>query len=1228
MSLTSALSSHRFSSLLESQASHDVLPASEPSAGLVGAGGEAGLLQLYTQAIRQATLTDTGKETLAAIPADSAFGAWWQHLFNASHSPLFLEWAKSKNIDTSKPITIEPSADQLTVTINGERITLSGSEQGPGWHEATGAMMAAAKALALSNEDLPTDPKVAPLILVARFHGEVLLPYRKEETLARATQLEHNQAFDVLGPKTYVNVEAQSPEVLEQLKAELGDNLDKFVLLQILREYDQTGNTPLATYLNAKRISTHPGSSFDQTAERHSSWQGQTADASAQDLLSAGGWNTPGTLDELNNLISALAAPEPLTPADGNYGGALAWPIPMSKEDQLDLFRIIADNQPPLPLLNDDARLGNTSLLDQLIKKAPRGLVNQGDAMAIMQWVLASPDAVRLAQALKQRMGEGAANATPREILLTALGVTLDVKRLIEPKEQHVAGFDLAAPEHFGQPLSAIKNKLVEHLVGHLITGAQAAPVAAMLLLNRAAPELLVADIPASVTYGSNAWFNFKVAVGRIEATNPGASAGMSFNQIVAAGAIDPVTDQELNTQKQVAVSATLEWGKAAGVLPLQGPYTTRQLAEAEQSMVHQQQAMLDAVDAVAATPLTQREVALAELRNQFGLLDFEAKTFHKRKNVLDGDRTITTVADGSYSMLDIYLSRKHGDFVWLSTNPSMSADMVNKLSSMPNPVEKHAAAFEDYTRKLSAGWSNVTKSLIANLALEDRKNLEWGQLTVYQRGVSERSEVQTSKGLATLPGRFTADDRAMIVKTERNGSTTYYALDPLNSSVRRRDDLKDSFKEGLQAPETEKKSGLLTTFTAPEIRRVRPSDSDAGKERGVENGSAVPKSFSSDRSEYLGKLLSDNVIKGYGLGQLKEFSSYVTTFAEEEVGQKVLRDLILGVIPGASAVYNLVNGNYKDAAADVIFDLVMFATTAGLGKSLSAAKGARTAPRPIGNALLKGLKNNKVSPPTAIPKTVLTKPLPPSAHFNQHQTHAAYQRSDVVQCSVRGSDEVASYTTPAKYDGAGHLVAFNPRTRRLFGRPLKNVQPAKLTEKAMQANMAKRYKTMGSDKGVCYNTALRAGQGEKALSPRVYDQILNAGNHNGARAKPQGYPAKWNEAMGITPDKIHHTIDLDSIKESGFINFYNRRSGNAGHTVYVQVTSDGQKVFYTSNSHSFHAAAEPPLSAAPRVVDESVVIKQDAGSASRIQGWMDKEGYDFSYSPSSEVNARVSSWP
>ncbi|WP_460136016.1 YopT-type cysteine protease domain-containing protein [Pseudomonas sp. S1_E04] len=1063
MSLSSVSSSHRFSNHLNTSQPPQTVPPITPPAGDTGETGERRLLALYTRAIRQATQTDTGAEKIDGIARDSKFGAWWQQLFDATHSPIFLEWAKSKNIDTSQPINIDAFNDTLTVTINGKRTELNSDGQEPGWRELTAPIMAAAKAMGQASIDAPTRPDSAPLIQVARFYGEVLLPYRKEETLARATQLDHNQAFDVLGPDTYVDGEAQSSEALEQQKGQLGDSINQFKLLQKLREISEAQYVDVAGVLASKKVAVHPDSSYRQDTER--------AETSVTDWLAANGLHVPQNQEELDNLIRALAAPGLTAPDDGNLGGALAWPEPMSTEDQAELFRIIADNQPPLPGLNSDARLGSADVLGALVKNVPRTLLNQGDPRAVVQWILTSKQGQQLGAELKKRLGEIADQSTSREVLLTALAVTLDTQSLDEPKENHVSGFNLAAPQFHGQPLSVIKKALIDHLVETNQTTPEAAPVAAMLMLSRAAPELLVKDVPDSATYGSFSWLALKSAVARIEATTPGASAHMTFAEIVAFDTVDPVSEQEEQIQQQTRQPAIIEWGKLHGTLPMTGPYSSKQVEDTQLAISTQQQSMLSAINAFIAPVPTQRSVALAELKARFGEgIPFEEKSIRSHRTTTDSHKltpSISTDPLGSYSLLDLYLAKKAGlDVGWHSSNSRITQAMIKAVAKLPDPIEKHKTAFDDYQDNLEQGWNSVTRNLISTLPLEDRKNIETGQLTVYRRGTSEYEHINLPGVNHTSKKHFRAPERdgALIIKTERNGVTDYYEIDPQRNVLRRRDDWRDTFREGLQG------SWSMTTpsigrnvYTAPTIERISPEVDDESKEQaGVDHGD-FPRSFSSPRSQYLGRKLSESILARYKMGEVEASTVETTTFDDEERQKAFMRNLILGFVPGASAVWNLANGNYLDAAGDAIFDVVMYATTAGLGKAgTGVAKGTRSSkagvPKPFGRSFLKGIGQG-ARPGTqagssflenlsgGIRSRVIGRVKQSGVQLNRQQARLVAERTDLFEGTAKASGSNTYYQTIARYNpGNRKWYAYNPATNKPYGKPLVDFKPSSST--------------------------------------------------------------------------------------------------------------------------------------------------------------------------------------
>ncbi|MCT7104009.1 hypothetical protein M1702_25030, partial [Salmonella enterica subsp. enterica serovar Poona] len=82
---------------------------------------------------------------------------------------------------------------------------------------------------------------------------------------------------------------------------------------------------------------------------------------------------------------------------------------------------------------------------------------------------------------------------------------------------------------------SETAQRVADHL--YYITKEASSPekanIQANLKLASRAPELLVKDIPATVTHGSPAHVSFSTAVARIEAETPGRASTMSYGEVM-----------------------------------------------------------------------------------------------------------------------------------------------------------------------------------------------------------------------------------------------------------------------------------------------------------------------------------------------------------------------------------------------------------------------------------------------------------------------------------------------------------------------------------------------------------------------------------------------------------------------------------------------------------------------------------------------------------------------
>jgi len=181
----------------------------------------------------------------------------------------------------------------------------------------------------------------------------------------------------------------------------------------------------------------------------------------------------------------------------------------------------------------------------------------------------------------------------------------------------------------------------------------------------------------------------------------------------------------------------------------------------------------------------------------------------------------------------------------------------------------------------------------------------------------------------------------------------------------------------------------------------------------------------------------------------VKASTREVTTFDQEKEKQEFFRNLVLGLIPGGSALWNLAHGNYKDAAADIIFDIVLYATTAGLGKVGSGA--ARAGSSRFGKYLTAGKSTagvgNLFRSTTNGREGLLSK----SRQWFGRLTGAS-DSVDLLKLSNRHDIAIGTYkpvngapisNVAAKFDEAtGRWLPYDVTKNKVYGNPLENFTP------------------------------------------------------------------------------------------------------------------------------------------------------------------------------------------
>ncbi|WP_458729632.1 hypothetical protein [Pseudomonas brenneri] len=1199
---------------------------------------ETAMAELYAQGLQEGVKTGTVTQTLDNISKDSIFGKWWSHFNDAVTSPTFTTWAKTKKIDLSKPIHIYPGYNQIVCTINGKRETLQGSKQDNSWSAATESLMQAARVVGAQGPGLaaPTSSSSAPFSVVAHFYGEHGFSASPEMQAKRVGELQHNSRFADIPPSdTTRTAQSRSDSALDSANTALRDGQDKQALLEKLQGFPSNGSRRLDEYLKNTTLPVHPQGTYAQLKEAH-----ETNTVSLEAFIGNSGWTVPKNEDELANLIRVLSTPKLPTVRLGNFGGALSWSVPLENDKQKLTYSHVIHNNLRLPGLGDQFR--RSGALGYLSHNLHWSTNTMRNPEWIVEQIIDSPKAKALGKALQEKMGALSTTTSNQDWVLAAIATTLDSESVFHPKKNHVAGFNLAADQHYGRPLATIKQGLIDHLSSTRKTTMEMAPVAAHLLLSRVAPELLVKDIPQSVTYGSIAWASLKAAVARIEAQSSGASTRMTFVEVVSRDANDPISAADELIQSQTLKAVLSEWGEINGVLPKieRGNHSSSEI-ESAQKMMAEKRDLLSQVPAALNTEMpTQKSIALKVLRETFGEhIPFERKCITSHVVTQDSYKltpSLTTDPVGNYSLLDLYLSGRSNDPVgWTTTDSGVPInDMLSKLSRLAKPDELHIEAFAKYRSGIERAYAISTRNLISQLPLEDRKNLEYGAIKVYVEGEVSRTTNTLPTGTVVHGPHFpeqTLKERALLIKATRNGNDEFYEISPQQGRIRKRDEFKINFKEGVQDQWVVRPSDIGKKEVNRSIEEQKPKTTQDKALRAPQSElSIAPESFTSQRSLYLGELLSKHTTNAFQFDDLFESSKAVTTFDEEEARKRLATEVFLGVIPGASAIRHLIQGKPLEALGDVIFDGVMYATTLGFGKVAGSFKAFKSV-KSFGRALAKGAKvglrrlggfSSDVA--QAAGRGVGATVARVRQGLRNSDVLKIAKRTDVAEGTIKMGNNIDIMKGTAKLDEAtGKWFHYDLKTGKSYGLPI-NFTPDDISSSSLQKNLdilSANPKTDFID-SICYANALLVGSAEKKLSKTAVDTVLRATKE--APGSGTNYTAGYKRLMGITDESPKKALDLGEITESGIVNFkYGHEGGNYFHTAYIHKTDTGEFFLYHSNSFTLDVALSEK-NTLPTVVGRSNIYPLDRVRLEKLQQWIVENKHEVVFTKSSVLEANV----
>ena len=588
---------------------------------------DAALKNLYANALSSAANTPplftraiTGIEP---IPSDCTYGEWRQHLDTLVASDDFKQWADDNRIDLTKPVRIFPSRNSrpgfISATLKptpSAPANISASNNPTSLLRTFGAgfgdglslpaswslIMQAADTLSGGRTSVSVTPasqsspdvhatRSAHIEEVAAFYGETI-PDTQSALQQRATELKQAGAFPHLDtPAMPDTFEMRGEVALENQRYERGDiqnitllskSLDAALLsLGAEAATSYTDPTFLGVRPTPEQTVRQEKASIAATLENTelkidpASWYFQDQQLTAESKVTLkqfivdNGWFVPQTKDDISNLIQSLRRGPLPALLNGNLTGAMGWQAPLDQQEKRQLYSNVRYNNLNLPGLDAQTLLEiRGGAFTYLTKQRHWTRSELADPRNVIADILDSPKALALENALQKKMG-AIESPNSRDWVMGAMVAGLDSDNtLMAPKRNQTARFNLADERFYGKPLSDIKQGLIDHLTESHRCTQEMAPVGAHLLLSSAAPELLVKDVPAELTYGSPAWFLLKTTVAMIEAKSPGSSSSLSFPEVLKYAAIDPVSEEDAALLSEAKRETLIDWALVHGILP------------------------------------------------------------------------------------------------------------------------------------------------------------------------------------------------------------------------------------------------------------------------------------------------------------------------------------------------------------------------------------------------------------------------------------------------------------------------------------------------------------------------------------------------------------------------------------------------------------------------------------------------------------------------------------
>lgn len=958
------------------------------------AAGDSQLAKVYARALATRYYQTSIRAPDVLVPPESTLGRWRTQLDKAFNGPGFLAWAKEHGLDTTN-LKLNPVRGELTGSVDGKIQTFSLGDNS-GWSDVSRTLLSSAKALVSKHGpelSYPWPQGKVPLSTVGRFYGKPI-DLSPAQAAQHRKKLQEGASFE-FAPVAHASL--RSVEALAAQEEALGDDVNIHAFITALKSQvnDASGKFDLSKLM----VSIDPRSAYFKVQDE------PLGEVSAAQLISDYDLNLPKTGAEIRNLINTQSFDLAHKAPQADKGGVL--PLTRTLEAttlgddvQAQVRQIVgqwkARPTTVAPQLQDGP--GDDSLLGRLVSHLPqstRKAIADNPAAALDE-IIRSPQAKALGKEIQVKLNGVETPTSALEYLSAAL--VLDLDSTGGASRHNLAGYNLYGEGNVGAPPAEITKRFVSHLEAKV--GTEKAPIAARLLLSVCAPELLATGIPSNLVYGSHTWVNYSIEALRIEKQVPGAVANMTYNQVMAFGQTQPISPEGCAQLKEVRRRPVIDWGIANEIIGASADnvYTTKQY-NLSVTAIHKQQKELGWASAVLkSSPISRKDMALAELKRVFkGDVDFEKKCL--------GYNFPSWPDDPRYSLLDLYMSGDLNRGVWEPRGEkALPFDTMAREFHKLNPDISSAfdGEFEKYKAKHEAAFNILFRYHASLMPAEDRKKIDNSDVNFYavRKTYDGDNYVKIGDKEIYHPGRkpspedvekLTGRHGLLMQADQGNGVIHYYSYFPGQAKIVKepglsqplvsrpqkpwlgsnsfspnplgigtahfpRNDLGDVLKidDGPYHAKPPRKNRSISRILVTQLGLPNKDRLSAHVPAG--NAEGMRGTYFSERSRTLGVTVSDHFVHGFD--SIKKEAKGVAPREQEEINNQKLNRLFLSLVPFYDGIKSAINGDVTGAVFDLGFDAFGFLIP-GLNAAKKTLKGGGSIFKAIGSGAFKGVSSS-----------------------------------------------------------------------------------------------------------------------------------------------------------------------------------------------------------------------------------------------------------------------------